>query len=191
VLFRSYHMTMQESSFFDSNFTGQLECVYYNTDEGWNVINDYQDEKEYSLRIQDVLGQYEASYNGMVSSFKGKNVFQIKDISSDGKNIIFSGRSEDGDVKREINSYQKRDIIMYQDQDYHAEFLNYEYSDADGKQVIEAIYQITDLETELDNSTLAFRTSTNDNGKEYPTLEITGWSFWKPGVYEELYSDWY
>lgn len=80
---------------------------------------------------------------------------------------------------------------MYQDQDYHAEFLNYEYSNDDGKQVIEAVYQITDLEAELDNSTLAFRTSTNDDGKEYPTLEITGWSFWKPGVYEELYSDWY
>lgn len=186
-----YRRTMQESSFFDSTFTGQLECVYNNADEGWTVANDYQDEKEYSLRIQDVLGEYEASYDGMVSSFNGKCVFQIKDISPDGKNIVFSGRGKDGDVERKLKTNWKRGVIMYQDQDYHAEFLNYEYSNDDGNQVIEAVYQITDLEAELDNSTLAFRTSTNDDGKEYPTLEITGWSFWKPGVYEELYSDWY
>ncbi|MDM8125112.1 hypothetical protein [Mediterraneibacter glycyrrhizinilyticus] len=178
-MYINYKRTMQESSFFDSTFTGQLECVYNNTDEGWVVANDYQDEKEYSLRIQDVLGQYEA----------GNNVIQIKDISSDGKKIVFSGYGEEGDVEIKI-PYRKKETIIYQNQDYHAEFLEFEYSDANKTQVIKAIYQITDLDTERDNSTFAFRTSTKDDGTEYPTLSISGVEFWQPGVYEELYSDW-
>ena len=187
LMYIDYEQNLQESSFFDSSYTGQLICQYYDTDTGWRIIDDHQNGKEYSLRIQNVLGKYEGSYDGRVSSFGGDYVFEIKEISPDGKSLIFSGYSDDGDVKRSVRSAGKQ-VIMYQNKDYHAEFEKYTYDEK--RNAINASYKITDLEVPLDNEELAFRTSIN-NGKEYPTLEITGWSFWQPGVYEELYADWF
>lgn len=173
LMYIDYEQNLQESSFFDSSYTGQLICQYYDTDTGWRIIDDHQNGKEYSLRIQNVLGKYEGSYDGGVSSFSGDYVFEIKEISPDGKSLIFSGYSDDGDVKRSVQSAGKQ-VIMYQNKDYHAEFEKYTYDEK--RNAINASYKITDLEVPLDNEELAFRTSIN-NGKEYPTLEITGWSF--------------
>ena len=54
----TYKKVGKESRNINNEISGVLECKYYNTDYGWNVINDVVNETQYSLSVDDVIGSY-------------------------------------------------------------------------------------------------------------------------------------
>lgn len=179
----TYKKEGKESRNLNNVISGVLECNYYNTDNGWNVINDVVSEKQYSLSVDDVIGSYVFDFDPLVSSFNGRYVFDIKEISPDQKSIVISGSNQPlyesslGDVIKTING--QKQVIMYQDKDYHAEFVEYAYNDKlDEMQVI---YKLIDLEDSENNHKLIIGSS---------DISVCGGSFMKPDEYENMLEEW-
>lgn len=181
----TYKKVGKESRNINNEISGVLECKYYNTDYGWNVINDVVNETQYSLSVDDVIGSYIFDYDPFLglSSFNGRYIFNIKEISSDQKTIIISGSNQPvyesslGDVIIKING--QKQVIMYQDKDYHAEFVEYAYNDKlDEMQVI---YKLIDLEDSENNHKLIIGSS---------DISVCGGSFMKPDEYENMLEEW-
>lgn len=179
----TYKKVGKESRNLNNVISGVLECKYYNTDNGWNVINDVVNETQYSLSVDDVIGSYVFDYDPLVSSFNGRYVFNIKEISSDQKSIVISGSNQPlyesslGDVIKTING--QKQVIMYQDKDYHAEFVEYTYHD--NLDEMQAIYKIIDLEDSANNDELVIGSS---------DIRVCGGFFMKPDEYENMLEDW-
>ena len=163
--------------------SGVLECKYYNTDNGWNVINDVVNKTQYSLSVDDVIGSYIFDYDPWVSSFNGRYIFNIKEISPDQKSIVISGSNQPlyepslGDVIKTING--QKQVIMYQNKEYHAEFIEYTYHD--NLDEMQAIYKIVDLEDSANNDELVIGSS---------NIRVCGGSFMKPDEYENMLEEW-
>ena len=177
VEYITYKMEQQESFYYNSVTYGTLTCCYYGPDSGWNVVNDIVDSKDFLPITENLVGNYDATCHAGGWNINprclGYYNFNITDISQDGKSLTISGYKKEfnlgnlkeaGDVTIKENGENR--IIMYQNQDYHAELVEYKQ---DGS-AIEAVYQITDLEAETESNKLTICTSSATSGEwEYMT----------------------
>lgn len=198
VEYITYKVEKQESSFYNSITYGTLTCCYYGPDSGWNVVNDIEDSKDFLPIVENILGTYDGTcYAGgwdWNPRFLGYYNFNITEISQDGQSLTINGYKKEfdlgnlkdaGDVT--INVDNEKQIIMYQNQDYHAELVEYQQEGS----TIEAVYRITDLEVENGSNELRICTSSDNNGEwEFQTdrgtvseadlhIKMLGEWFWK------------
>lgn len=135
-----YEKDLYDTGFFDGLLKGYLQCSYINTDSGWQVINNYEDEPITSISTQNVLGKYQGIYDGMNSEV----IIDIQDISEDGKKITFT---LEGDMRNPSLGSQ---IFMYSGGLYQAE-LDYAYfpSESPGEEYsLRAAYNILNANEE-------------------------------------------
>lgn len=157
----NYKKTDNNYRLFSNVITGMLECVYVDSDSGWQVFNDIETSREIFIRTDNVMS------GNFYSDFYDGN-FTVKELSEDGQSITFSFTGPSGIGGR-----------VREGKDYHAELE--EINSNDEYTHFYAEYNIIDTETG-ESQRLQLSDFYNDNsGSEEASFSI--WSSAGSAVY--------